>query len=391
MAQLLSALLCLVSLLNVSYQALAQPCLKSFSVNSSNKLFSSCKSLEQLNAEFAWTYEPNRGSIDMAFRARPDTPNGWVSWGINPGPTALMAGTRALIAFKHSNGSLLLLTYNVTEASKGAPLEPSQIDFKVDNLVAEFRDNEITMFATWNLLQNKTNVNHVWQTGGLVRGLVPQKHGFASANLQSKGVIDLKSGIASTSTTIPHHTLKNRHGVLNVVGWGILLPIGAMIARYLRSFKHADPAWFYLHAFCQTSGYILGVAGSAIGLKLGSYSKGIVFSQHRNIGISLFIVGTLQVLALLLRPKKRHKFRKYWNVYHHTIGYAVIVLSVVNIFKGFDILKPEDKWKRAYIGVISSLGGIAVALEIMSWIIFFRCKSKSSSKPFNGSKQPDAV
>lgn len=32
------------------------------------------------------------------------------------------------------------------------------------------------------------------------------------------------------------------HGVLNVVSWGILMPIGVIIARYLRVFKSADPA-----------------------------------------------------------------------------------------------------------------------------------------------------
>eukprot|EP01018_Ginkgo_biloba_P010963 Gb_30568 [translate_table: standard] len=175
-----------------------------------------------------------------------------------------------------------------------------------------------------------------------------------------------------------------RHGVLNVVGWGILMPIGAMIARYLRQFESADPAWFYLHAFCQTSGYILGVAGWATCIKLGSYSKGIVFHKHRAIGIVLFAFGTLQVLALLARPKKEHKFRKYWNVYHHTIGYTIIVLSVVNIFKGFDMLRPDSKWKHAYIAVIASLGGIAVFLEIVSWIIFFQRKGKTSSKSANG-------
>jgi hypothetical protein len=92
-----------------------------------------------------------------------------------------------------------------------------------------------------------------------------------------------------------------RHGILNVVGWGILLPIGIMFARYLRQFESADPAWFYLHAFCQTVGYALGVAGWATGLKLGSYSKGVVYSQHRSIGIAIFVFGTLQVILTLYK------------------------------------------------------------------------------------------
>ena len=85
------------------------------------------------------------------------------------------------------------------------------------------------------------------------------------------------------------------HGILNVVSWGILFPIGIIIARYLRTFPSADPAWFYLHAFCQVSAYAIGVAGWGTGLKLGSESKGIQYTGHRNIGIALFAIATVQV------------------------------------------------------------------------------------------------
>ena len=85
------------------------------------------------------------------------------------------------------------------------------------------------------------------------------------------------------------------HGILNAVSWGILFPIGIIIARYLRTFPSADPAWFYLHAFCQVSAYAIGVAGWGTGLKLGSESKGVTYSTHRNIGITLFCLATVQV------------------------------------------------------------------------------------------------
>lgn len=74
------------------------------------------------------------------------------------------------------------------------------------------------------------------------------------------------------------------------------MPMGAVIARYLKVFKSADPAWFYLHVACQTSAYIVGVAGFATGIKLGSDSPSITYDKHRNIGITLFCMGTLQVL-----------------------------------------------------------------------------------------------
>jgi hypothetical protein len=82
------------------------------------------------------------------------------------------------------------------------------------------------------------------------------------------------------------------------VSWGILFPIGVIIARYLRTFESADPAWFYLHVFCQVSAYAIGVAGWGTGLKLGSESQGVQFSVHRNIGIALFCLATVQVICL---------------------------------------------------------------------------------------------
>ncbi|KAH9322436.1 hypothetical protein KI387_017075, partial [Taxus chinensis] len=306
-----------VDLVFLSGSSLAQTtCTKSFT----NNLFSSCQALNQLDANFAWTYDPAKGAISMAFTAAPDASDGWVSWGINPTGTS-MGGTRSLIAFKQSNGTVALHTYNVTDANKSpaVALEPSAIDYTVDNMTAEYSNNKITIFARWTLLNNKTTVNHVWQTGSQVKGLVPQSHKFNSANLQSSGSIDLKTGVASVSQGAPRIVLKNRHGVLNVVGWSIMLPIGIIIARYLRCIESADPSWFYLHVFCQVSGFVLGVAGWATGLKLGSYSKGIVYSQHRNLGIAIFAICTVQMFALLVRPKKEHKIRRYWNIYHHTL------------------------------------------------------------------------
>jgi hypothetical protein len=39
-----------------------------------------------------------------------------------------------------------------------------------------------------------------------------------------------------------------------------------------------------------------------------------------------------------LRPKKDHKYRLYRNVYHHSMGYTVIILVIINIFKGVDVV-----------------------------------------------------
>ncbi|WP_248793011.1 hypothetical protein, partial [Escherichia coli] len=64
--------------------------------------------------------------------------------------------------------------------------------------------------------------------------------------------------------------------------------------------------------------------------------------------------------------------------------YLVIILSVVNIYKGFDILEPEKKWKRIYTGVLITFGVIAVILEAFTWMIVIKRKKKSEEKSHHG-------
>ncbi|KAH7424616.1 hypothetical protein KP509_11G015800 [Ceratopteris richardii] len=171
--------------------------------------------------------------------------------------------------------------------------------------------------------------------------------------------------------------LLNAHAVLNTVGWGILLPCGVIAARYLKPF--ADPAWFYAHITLQIFGYALGVAGWITGLNLDDEdAKGGDPGKHGAIGGVLFGICTLQMLALFLRPKKDHKIRKFWNLYHYSLAASILILGIINIFEGFEIMSPPAKWRGAYIGILVALGGIAIMLEIVTWI--YVCRKKRYSE-----------
>lgn len=92
---------------------------------------------------------------------------------------------------------------------------------------------------------------------------------------------------------------------------------------------------------------------------------------------------------MFLRPKNDHKYRFYWNIYHHGLGYAILVLGIVNVFKGLGILDPGKKWKTAYIILLIVLGGIALFLEVITWIVVVKRKSSSESKKgSDGNQQP---
>lgn len=97
----------------------------------------------------------------------------------------------------------------------------------------------------------------------------------------------------------------------------------------------------------------------------------------------VFLRVFCKMFAMLLRPRKDHKFRFVWNIYHHGVGYSILILGIINVFKGLSILKPEHTYKTAYIAVIATLGGITLLLEAVTWVIVLKRKSTNSKKPLN--------
>ncbi|KAK3004660.1 hypothetical protein RJ639_018277 [Escallonia herrerae] len=345
----------------------------------SNKLYDRCSDLPRLTSYLHWSYNSGKKTLAIAFVAPPAKPDGWISWAINPTGTG-MAGSQSLVAFKDSKGVMTVKTYNISSYSS---IVASKLSFEVSDISAESSGGNMMIFATVALPGDLgTTFNQVWQVGPAVVNGGPGRHDFQPENLNAKGTLDLLRGESNGGGGGSRMKKKNIHGILNAVSWGILFPIGAIVARYLRVFQSADPAWFYLHASCQVSAYAIGVAGWGTGLKLGSESKGVTYSSHRNIGIALFCLATVQIFALFLRPKKDHKYRYYWNIYHHGLGYSILVLGIINVFKGLDILDPSKKWKSAYVIVLAALGVIALLLEAITWVVVLRRKSSRSTKPY---------
>lgn len=311
-------------------------------------------------------------------------PNGmWVAWGVNP-QGSQMAGTRALVGVIQANSSLTLNTYNVSAYTKlGCEFLPSDIDVGVRQSRIENTSGFLTISATLILPADQydlSGLNHVWQVGYLDgSGTRPLKHPMTLANVDSSERLNMTD---KYSVGVGKHRLFLRlvHGILNIVGWGIMLPVGAIIMRY---FKEYPVTWRYaqkLHVPCQLAGYAVGFAGWVMGLYLGSRSTHYIFPIHRLIAILIFTFATLQILALRLHPKETDTYRKYWNMYHHLLGYALIAASAVNIFHGAAIMKPNPTWKRAYICIIGVLCSIVLVLEIYTWGKFVCEKAEKKTK-----------
>nr|XP_043625294.1 cytochrome b561 and DOMON domain-containing protein At2g04850 [Erigeron canadensis] len=351
------------------------------------KTFEKCMPLPSQEASIAWTFHRHNSTLELVFSGTFISPSGWVAWGINPNSPE-MTGTRALITFPDPNsGQLVLLPYilDPTVKLQKSPLLSRPLDIHLlsssatlygGRMATVHNGATIQIFATLKLKPNKTKIHHVWNRGLYVQGYSPTIHPTTINDLSSITTIDVLSGSSASGPKSNIKILKLVHGIMNAISWGVLLPIGAVTARYLRHVQSLGPMWFYVHAGIQLSAFFLGTAGFAIGVHLGQLSPGRVYGLHRKIGFAAFFLGCLQTLALLFRPKTTNKFRKYWKSYHHFVGYACVTLGVVNVFQGFEVMGEGGSYaKLVYCLCLATLTGICVALEVNSWVIFCR-KSK---------------
>ncbi|XP_065860008.1 cytochrome b561 and DOMON domain-containing protein At5g47530-like [Euphorbia lathyris] len=343
---------------------------------STNQEFQSCTDLPVLTSFLHWTYYPTTMTADIAFRKTQTSTTTWIVWSLNP-TGQKMLGSQALVAFHNSDG--IPTAYTTQIDSYQPSMQNGSLSFGVSNIRAEYANNQMIIFATLHLDNSLIKTNQVWQEGPM-SGTSFSMHSMSASNQRSVGTIDFSTGAGAGATTTTRTAAssntkkKNVHGVLNAVSWGFMMPVGIMLARYLKAFKVTNPAWFYLHGGCQLSAYIIGVAGWGTGMSLGTRSPGITHSTHRILGITLFCFATLQVFALFMRPKPDHKYRIYWNIYHRTIGYATLVMSIVNIYKGLHILQADHIWKKIYTAIIIVLALIAAVLEIITWLLLLCSK-----------------
>ncbi|KAB5512730.1 hypothetical protein DKX38_029758 [Salix brachista] len=335
---------------------------KCFKMNTDESPSITTNDLPVLSSSLHWNYHPLSNRVDVAFRHTGVTDRRWIAWAVNP-TSGGMIGSQAIVSFQRTDGSLAVYTSPIT--SYGARLEQGNLSFPVSDLSATNQNNEMIIYASLELHGNISTVNHLWQAGPMSEN-TPMMHsvGPSSPNVKSLGSLDFLSGRVK-ATRSSSTTLKNVHGILNTVSWGILMPIGAVIARYLKRFESADPLWFYLHVSCQLLAYILGgLSGFGTGILLGSRSPGIEHSCHKIIRIVLFCLATVQVFGGLVRPDKDSKYRPFFNWFHFLAGCSTLILSIFNIYKGFDLLHAANFWRLAYSGIILTLLLVTLLLEI---------------------------
>ncbi|KAI5071598.1 hypothetical protein GOP47_0013849 [Adiantum capillus-veneris] len=310
----------------------AQRCNTFLTFNGSTVNFTKCTALPAQGSLLAWTFNEDNSTLSVAFEGIAPSASGWVGWGVNPTTPSQMAGSSVLIAFQAAENGSNVLPYKLTSEVKllQMPLNCTPIDLIINTMAVEIEGASMRLFAILQLEPNQTVLNHVWNRGSTVRNFQPRQHELLGENLRGAQTIDMYTaqsvgGIAG----LPHQSLKGAHGIINTLSWGILLPLGAIVARYLRQVPALDNIWFYVHVPCQLLGYLLGTMGWAIGMRLLALSSAVRVT-HRNIGIALFAMATIQVCAFLYHPKKDSKYRRALDNPAHRVGRLLTVGPIVH-------------------------------------------------------------
>ncbi|TVU48076.1 hypothetical protein EJB05_07699, partial [Eragrostis curvula] len=202
-----SAWIFLLATLLLASGAAAQNC--SSTKFPSGRSFQRCTTLPVLGATLYYTFHPENGTADVAFRA-PSSSNGWVAWGINTERAGSMAGSSVFIASQNSNGAVSLLQTYLESTSPS--LTPGTLKFNVSGApAAEYAAGAYIIYATVALPGNSTVQNTVWQAGPLSNGQIAP-HRASGPNLQSTMRLDFLAGNRTAGAPNSRMSRRNLRG-----------------------------------------------------------------------------------------------------------------------------------------------------------------------------------
>ncbi|OIW07136.1 hypothetical protein TanjilG_10109 [Lupinus angustifolius] len=144
-----------------------------------------------------------------------------------------MPVAQTLVAISQSSGALKAYTSSISDY--GTTLAEGNISYPITGLTSTYQNNELTIYATLTLPSGTTSLVYLWQDAWSgVSGSTPQSYAMGNSNTQAKETLDLVSGASQGGGSSGNSVrrVRNTHGVLNALSWGLLLLLGAIIASW---------------------------------------------------------------------------------------------------------------------------------------------------------------
>uniref|UniRef100_A0A1J3I3R4 Cytochrome b561 and DOMON domain-containing protein n=1 Tax=Noccaea caerulescens TaxID=107243 RepID=A0A1J3I3R4_NOCCA len=276
-----------------------------------------------------------------------------------------MIGASAIVGWKPTDGGGGQVKPYFLGGQTPPEVIPDQGDLKIVNGSLKIESVSSRLYMSFQLTAGLPRQSLLYAMGPA--GFFPSSPDFRlrEHRVMTATTINYITGSQSVVKGSPHHMLRKTHGLMNMFGWGIIIIIGAIVARHM---KQWEPAWFYAHIALQITGFLLGLSGIICGLVLKNRTSANNVATHASLGITILVMGILQVLALLARPDKQSKYRKYWNWYHHNVGRVLIILAISNIFYGIHLAKAGSSWNAGYGFAVAVLALAAIGLEVKKFM-----------------------
>jgi hypothetical protein len=153
------------------------------------------------------------------------------------------------------------------------------------------------------------------------------------------------------------------HARCMVLGWGVLMPVGALIARYYKITARQDwprvldnKFWWHSHRVLQWSGVALVSIGAWLAWGLGGSSSAAA-RIHTALGWAVLFAGWFQVLGGLARgtsggPKEKQIRGDHYDMtprrlaferIHKSLGWIAILTAVLVVIIGL-VMVDAPRW-----------------------------------------------
>ena len=191
--------------------------------------------------------------------------------------------------------------------------------------------------------------------------------GGDSGDTSTDSGTDSGSGISLNPPLLPYQRLIAAHGIILTIAFLFLLPLGALIGRWLRT---NTPAWFRAHWIIQAglTGPIV-LVGLILGVESVNRSGGVhLDSPHKRWGVAITVVYVVQLALgalihfvkpdtevsskyskrrrnlaqLVVAPFVRPGRRPFQNYFHAVLGLAIIAVAFYQVRTGY-----ETEWVSA--------------------------------------------
>jgi hypothetical protein len=205
----------------------------------------------------------------------------------------------------------------------------------------------------------------------------------ATTNILSTTITALNIGVTNSGSTtvggplVDHNWLLLAHALLTILGYVLLMPIGALILSLLGGVR-----WHWLNQVLASG---LAILGAGVGIYLSTLYNNLsrFNSSHQIVGL---LVSAAVVTQVLLgwwhhRVYKQTQHPTQYGVVHRYFGWVVIIVATANGALGFN-LASYVMYTVPY--VVAAYIFVAVTAGTVIWARFrknFRTKRRASRSP----------